>query len=55
MGCSQKDGERFRDRAEELRTIADGSIIAENRKMLLKMAEYYERFAREIETSFPET
>jgi len=39
---------RYRDRAEELRTKADG-FTPENRAMLLSMADYYDRFAQQLE------
>ena len=42
------DTKRYRDRAEELRTKADGFGPA-NRAMMLNMATFYERFAEEAE------
>jgi hypothetical protein len=43
-----RDAKHYRDRAEELRTRAE-TFGPDNRKMLMKMAEYYERFADEVE------
>ena len=49
MLWQQEDRLQFLNRAEELRDMAGGCRIPDNRKMLLNMAQYYERFAREIE------
>ena len=45
------DAKRYRERAEELRAKAD-LFGAENRAMLLNMADYYEGFAREAEMEY---
>jgi hypothetical protein len=44
----RSDAKHYRDRAEELRIRAE-TFGPDNRKMLMKMAEYYERFADEVE------
>jgi hypothetical protein len=49
MPWKTQDKQHFLDRADELRTMAEGCIIADNRRMLLNMAGYYEGFAREVE------
>ena len=50
----ETDRQRFLNRAEELRVIAEACRVLENRKMLLNMAQFYERFARELEPA-PDT
>jgi hypothetical protein len=40
---------RFRDRAEEARTMADGFHDLEARRMMFEIAERYEKLARRIE------
>ena len=42
--------QRYRERAEELRTSAEAMSSAENRAALLSIAETYERLAESIET-----
>src|SRR5215472_14727863 len=39
---------RYQDRAAELRAMADICLIAENRTMLLGLADNFERFARDL-------
>jgi len=48
MASYSEDARRYRDRAEELRTKADG-FATENQGMLLRMAEYYDHFAEQLE------
>jgi hypothetical protein len=48
MALYPEEARRYRHRAEELRTKAD-EFTLENRDMLLHMADYYERFAEQIE------
>lgn len=48
MYCVNPDkprAERYRERASELRTIANGVRDPENRKLLVAAAESYERMA----------
>jgi hypothetical protein len=42
------EARRYRERAQELRTKAD-QFSPENRDMLLKMADYYDHFALQLE------
>ena len=49
MPWKWEDRQEFLDRAEELRSIVVNCKVPENRDMLLNMAGYYERFAREVE------
>ena len=48
MALHTDEARRYRHRAEELRTKADG-FTPENRDMLLHMADYYDRFADQLE------
>jgi hypothetical protein len=41
----------YRARAEELRTIAEDLMVEENRRVLLRLAESYERMARGLESA----
>jgi hypothetical protein len=41
----------FRNRAEEIRTAAEGMRYAETRGLLLRLAECYETMARHIEAT----
>jgi hypothetical protein len=41
----------YRARAEELRTIAEDLMVDENRRVLVRLAESYERMARGIESA----
>jgi hypothetical protein len=49
MAWESADARRLMRRAEELRQNSD-SFGPENRKMLLQMAEQFERIARDAET-----
>ena len=48
MAWRREDADHYRDRAEELRMKAD-MFSLDNRKMLLGMADLYDRFADEVE------
>jgi len=48
MAWRRQDAKGYRDRAEELRVNAD-MFSRDNRKMLLDMADLYDRFANEVE------
>jgi hypothetical protein len=48
MAFYPNEARKYRHRAEELRTKADG-FAPENREMLLHMAEYYDHFAQQLE------
>jgi hypothetical protein len=41
----------YRARAEELRTIAEDLKVAENRRVLVRLAESYERMAHGLESA----
>lgn len=41
---------RYRERAEQLRAVAKGMRVADNRETLLAIAETYEHLAKSIET-----
>jgi hypothetical protein len=43
------EAERWRKRAEEMRTIGDTAIDPENRRQLLNAAEDYDRLAEQAE------
>ena len=49
MPWKVEDKQHFLDRAEELRVVAESCRYPGNHKMLLDMAQYYERFARDME------
>jgi len=48
MGWRREDAKHYRDRADELRTKA-AMFGPDNCEMLMKMADFYERFADEVE------
>jgi hypothetical protein len=54
MASYPEEARHFRHRAEELRTKADG-FMPENRDMLLHMADYYDRFAEQLELGLWDT
>lgn len=41
----------YRERAEELRTIAEDLMVEENRRVLVRLSESYERMARGLESA----